>query len=410
MSRQSARIRLRIAKIKRAIIQKVEVRTEGYDLVDKELEKGSSTFPSGQTLRVRVMEQPNQVRAEQFESRTNNTAFLPDLCTPSSVLSLVLLGELLALAFTIIKSGLIGFDWARFGIVSFLVQWIILSSAGSLCPLRESLNKMQPTYAFLCSYAVVLMYTIVFSIVGYWFFLGWERFAFVDILANTLIAAIFAGILLRYLYLQSRLSQKEKSEADARLIALQSRIRPHFLFNSLNSIASLIDLNPNQAEKTVLNLSRLFRASLSLPSLIPIEKELELCRSFVEIEQLRLGDRLTIDWKVADLPSNIKVLSLMIQPLVENAIYHGIQPSEKPGTVTVEIKPVEKDVVVKVSNPFLVGALKANESGNDRSDGAGIALANIRKRLEASYGRKAYLRVVKGETDFNVIVRYPALP
>jgi two-component system sensor histidine kinase AlgZ len=95
----------------------------------------------------------------------------------------------------------------------------------------------------------------------------------------------------------------------------------------------------------------------------------------------------------------------LIQPLIENAIYHGIQPSETGGTVCVEIKSVEKDIVIKISNPYRLGASIANEAANKQ--GAGIAMSNIRKRLEASYGRRAYLRVVKGETDFVVIVRYP---
>lgn len=343
---------------------------------------------------------------EQFETRAPVNSFLPDLCTPASVLALVLVGELLALALTIVNSGLSEFDWARFGMISFLIQWIMLTSAATLCPLTKRLNAMPASRAFAFSYVVILFYTVVFSLVGYGLLIGWQNVALLAVLANAIIAAIFAGILLRYFYVQAKLTQKEQSEADARLIALQSRIRPHFLFNSLNSIASLIDINPKRAEKTVIDLSHLFRASLSLPRLIPIEKELELCRRFANIEQLRLGDRLRIDWKLGEMPQAVKVLSLLIQPLLENAIYHGIQPSSQAGTVTVEIKQVDKDIVIKVINPYLVGQIEPARMG--KSEGAGIALANIRKRLEASYGRRAYLRVVKGETDFSVIVRYPA--
>jgi len=320
----------------------------------------------------------------------------------------VLVGELLALALTIFESSLTDFDWAQFGVVSFLIQWVMLMTAATLCPLSKKLNAMPPSYALAISYGFVLVYTVLFSVLGYLLFIGWESFSLSSVVGNTVIAGIFAGILLRYLYVQARLTQKEQSEADARLIALQSRIRPHFLFNSLNSIASLIDVNPAQAEKTVINLSRLFRASLGLPRLIPIQKEIELCKSFAAIEQLRLGERLNVNWQVDELPEETQVLSLLIQPLLENAIYHGIQPSAEAGTVIVEIKQVAKDVVIKITNPYLVEAANPGRI-TGKSEGAGIALSNIRKRLEASYGRKAYLRVVKGETDFNAIVRYPAV-
>lgn len=357
------------------------------------------------------MNTPKAPDHEKYENKSASLTFLPDLCTPASVLSLVLVGELLALALNIVKSGVMHFDWAKFGALSFLIQWIMLSTAATLCTLAKRLNALPSVYAFLISYSIVLVYTLVFTSLGYFLFLGWAQFSIFMLLSNMAVAAIFAGVLLRYVYLQSSLTQREKSEADAKLIALQSRIRPHFLFNSLNSIASLIDVDPVQAEKTVINLSRLFRASLSMPGLIPIQKEIDLCKSFAEIEQLRLGGRLKVDWRIEELQEDTQVLNLLIQPLLENAIYHGIQPSSKAGTVSIEIKQVEKDIVIKITNPYLVGRASSKEgaSGSESSEGAGIALANIRKRLETSYGRRAYLRVVKGETDFSAIVRYPAV-
>jgi two-component system sensor histidine kinase AlgZ len=236
-----------------------------------------------------------ELEHEQFETQNPVVSYLPDLCTPTSVLSLVLVGELLALALCVVKLDLPNFDWAQFGLISFLIQWVMLTSAATLCAASQKINRVPLSYAIGFSYLVVLVYTIVFSVLGYWLFLGMESLSVYVVFSNTLVAAIFAGILLRYLYVQARLTHKEKSEADARLIALQSRIRPHFLFNSLNSIASLVDIDPVRAEKTVIDLSKLFRASLSLPRLIPIEREIELCRSFVDIEKLRLGERLQLE-------------------------------------------------------------------------------------------------------------------
>jgi len=355
----------------------------------------------------------NTTESEDFETKKSYEGYFPDLCTPASVLSLVLIGELLSLAFTVLKSGLAAFDWAQFGIVSFLIQWVMLASAGVLCMASARLNALSAASAFSLSYLLIIAFTLFFTCCGFAFFYGWQMLTGEILLTNTIVAATFAGILLRYFYVQARLSQKEKSEADARLIALQSRIRPHFLFNSLNSIASLIELNPSKAEKTVVNLSRIFRASLSMPGVTSIDKEIALCRSFAEIEQVRLGKRLNIDWDIEPLPEGTQILSLMLQPLIENAIYHGIQPFSEPGTVTISLRRVDKDVIVKVTNPFKPNAKPLGQQQDNsqdklaKSEGAGIALSNIRRRLETTYGRKAYLRVVKGETDFIAVLRYP---
>ncbi len=344
-----------------------------------------------------------------FERAQARTPFLPDLCSTSSVFLLVLVGELLAFALSLDRRGLAGLSMPEFGLTSFLIQWVLLSSAALLCLFRSRLNALGPAKAFTLSYLTVLAFTALYSLVGIWFLNGLQGAWWSLLVSNVLISAVFAGILLRYLYIQQQLKQRERAELGARVLALQSRIRPHFLFNSLNSIASLISIKPETAEKLVVDLAQLFRASLSMPQLTPIQRELELCRRFADIEQLRLGARLKIDWNVETLPDDAQILNLILQPLLENAIYHGIQPLPKGGVIDIEVKEVKGDIVVKLTNPRLPG--DATEGRHIqmtvRSEGAGIALSNIRARLEAYYGERARLRVVKGETDFTVVLRYP---
>ncbi|WP_096086752.1 sensor histidine kinase [Agaribacterium haliotis] len=339
-----------------------------------------------------------------FEQHSASARFLPNLCQPTAVLSLILVGELLALALALDDGGLKAFEWMTFGMHSFLVQWIMLCSAATLCAVNARLSRWSSAKAFLFSFFVVLSYTSVFSAIGQKLLLGTAVDPWV-VLSNVGIAAIFSGVLMRYLYLQQKLKQQQEAELQARIQALQSRIRPHFLFNSLNSIASLITIKPEAAEKMVLDLSHLFRASLKMPRLIKIDEEIALCRCFADIEKIRLGARLNVNWNLQQLPPETQILNLLLQPLLENAIYHGIQPLPEGGTVEIELKELKADIVIKVSNPRqaeLLNTTRADTGGN------GIALANIRRRLDAYYGKDAYLRVVKGQHDFSVIVRYPA--
>lgn len=335
---------------------------------------------------------------------------IPNLCAAGSVLVLILVGELLSLAIVLSDLGLQHIHWQAFGVISFLMQWIVLVSAATLCYLRVWLNRLSAAQAVSISYSLILSYTVMFSGVGL-FFLGVPFVKMPSTIAsNTVIAAIFAGILLRYLYLQLLLKQREQAELEARIQALQARIRPHFLFNSLNSIATLIHHDPGLAEKLVVDLSLLFRAGLSLPQQTTIAQEVALCRSFFDIEKVRLGKRLELDWSIEEEALTRPILNLLLQPLLENAIYHGIQPLKGGGKVAIDIKVIKGDVVVKIVNPKARGDV-LGEIGdlNTSSRGNGIALSNIRDRLAAVYDKTAYLRIVKGETDFTVLLRYPAV-
>lgn len=327
--------------------------------------------------------------------------FLPDLCSSQSVFLLVLVAELLAVLLTIsASSGLQHFSWDKLAMISVQVQWIVVFSAIVLCRLRFWLGRQDHARAGAVAYALVLAIALVLCIAGQWIVFGASGLAFIEeqhfsldgwlLLNNMVIAAILAGILLRYLYLQQQLRNQQQAEMQARIQALQSRIRPHFLFNSMNSIASLIATEPDTAERVVEDLSELFRASLAEPSLIPLERELQLCKHYLEIEQLRLGRRLQLDWQINSCNPNIKIPSLMLQPLVENAIFHGIEPLPKGGKITVKVSQNDKQLSIVISNPYLL-AKKPQRNSEHAQRHNRMALDNIRRRLTAHFGTAARL-------------------
>ena len=151
-------------------------------------------------------------------------------------------------------------------------------------------------------------------------------------LQNLAVCAIATGLALRYFYVTHQWQANVEAEAQSRVRALQARIRPHFLFNSMNTIASLTRSNPKVAEQAIADLSDLFRASLrEHRERIPLAHEIEIARAYERVERLRLGERLQVDWQVDGLPMDAKVPALILQPLLENAVYHGIEPLDQGG-------------------------------------------------------------------------------
>ncbi len=167
----------------------------------------------------------------------------------------------------------------------------------------------------------------------------------------------------------------------------------------MNTIASLIASDPQRAEDAVLDLSELFRASLrTSEQLIPLQRELELCQRYLDIEALRLGDRLQLQWHIADGLQNQAIPPLTLQPLVENAIYHGIQPRAQGGIVRVEAQASGDFVYLLVQNP-------KPEPGHD---GNRMALDNIQARIQALFGDRAVLKHSHQGDIYTVTLRLPA--
>lgn len=190
------------------------------------------------------------------------------------------------------------------------------------------------------------------------------------------------------------------SLAEARLQALTVRMRPHFLFNSLNAVLGVIRSDPRRAEMALEEMSDVFRAVMKENrELIPLDDELALCERYLGLEKLRLGERLHVDLDMDDVPADALVPPLMLQPLVENAVYHGIEPMSEPGTVTVTGHLRGGEVVLEVANPVSQGG--APHQGNQ------MAMANIRERLMLFYDLEASLAVEADATQYRVRIRLP---
>ncbi|MEK7991495.1 MAG: histidine kinase [Thiotrichaceae bacterium] len=222
------------------------------------------------------------------------------------------------------------------------------------------------------------------------------------LLRNLSISAIVSAIVLRYFYIQYRWKKQTEATAFSRVQALQARIRPHFLFNSMNTIASLIRIDPDKAEQAVEDLSELFRASLAdAREKVALSEELDLCIQYLRIEALRLDERLQVQWKMEQVPQDALIPRLSIQPLLENAIYYGIQPLPEGGMIEITGLFDGKLIQLDIENPL------SQQPLCHRSKGHGIAQRNIHERLQAYYGQLGGLSVKQEPDVYSVSLRFP---
>jgi two-component system sensor histidine kinase AlgZ len=343
-----------------------------------------------------------------------DSAYLPDFCRADAVLVVVLVAVLLAIVLALARLSGRGDFWIELARTAIYLLWIGLLCAALLCRSRPWLARRSHRESMLLALALIVATVAIVSEATWWLGQWWEgrigttsgvfptrHWAF--LLPNVGIAAIVGALTLRYFYVAHEWRRSVEAEAGSRIRALQARIRPHFLFNSLNTIAALTRSEPALAEEAVQDLADLFRISLSESrAQITLREELEVARLYQRIEQLRLGERLRVRWNVASLPSQAIVPSLTLQPLLENAICHGIEPLPGGGTVVVEGRCDDDEVVIGISNPVSETA-RAVRSGNR------MALDNIRQRLELAFPGRASVDVEDGSDGYRVTLRFPVV-
>ncbi|MGE5471117.1 MAG: sensor histidine kinase [Bacteroidota bacterium] len=268
----------------------------------------------------------------------------------------------------------------RYVEMAAVVEPLLLIGLGLLAILRDGLWRLPLRLGQGLVLAVVGGLT--YALFSYWQVLGVSDG--VSIGRPALLAMAAAALLLAYFELRAR--SFSPAQAEARLAALNARIRPHFLFNSLNAVLSLIRARPQQAEAALESLSDLFRAAMRDPGeLVSLADEIALGRQYLELEHLRLGERLSVVWEIGDVPMDLPIPPLMLQPLLENAVYHGIEPSPEGGEVRIAIARQGDEVHLAIANPT-VGQVRS-AAGNQ------IALANIRERLALYYDLEARLEI-----------------
>ncbi len=339
--------------------------------------------------------------------------YLPDFCTSRAALAIVLIVELTAVVLALARQGVnqSGDFWGDLARTSLFLLWVGLICAALLCASRRRLARL--TVARGSAAVLILLTVAIAAISAAACFIGRSQLAagagataffpsrvWPFLLRNAAIGFVITAVALRYFYVTHQWRRNIEMRATARVHALQARIRPHFLFNSMNTIASLTRSDGVLAEQAVQDLADLFRASLSdQHQTITLAEELEVARTYQRIEQLRLGPRLQVKWDVDRLPQDARVPGLLLQPLIENAIYHGIEPRPEGGTVSVVGEVAGDLITIVVRNP-----VAARDSGHE---GNHVALANIRERLALLYDELALVKAGRFGEEYIVTLRFP---
>jgi two-component system sensor histidine kinase AlgZ len=335
--------------------------------------------------------------------------FLPNFCAMRMVFAVVITAELLSIVLVLGSGRPASQFWPGLGLVSLYVQWMALAGAAALCILGPWLRRFNDTWSGILAWLILVVIAALVSEIASVLLgkVGQNRVLDPDghlgLLWKSLgISGIVSALVLRYLHMQHLWHEQVKAESEARLQALQSRIRPHFLFNSMNTIASLTRTRPSMAAEVVQDLADLFRVSLrdaSRPS--TLGDELEFARRYLNIEHQRLGERLQVDWDLQDLPQEAMMPALVLQPLVENAVYHGIEPATEPGTIRIVGRYGHRRVDLSIFNSLPSGYGVSHRKGNQ------LALENIRQRLAGVFLGQASLTEHEEAGGFQVRLVFP---
>lgn len=337
-------------------------------------------------------------------------SFLPNFCANEAVFLVILVAELLAIILALMATRELSHFWLDLGQISLFIQWVALGATALLCAAEPWLARLSVSSAALVAFALSQLATLLFSLLGqlglawlgYATRFDWNNSELYAVLRSLAISSIVFLVLLRYFYIQHQWKQHVEAEARAQLRALQARIRPHFLFNSLNTIASLIYAKPAQAEEATLDLADLFRSTLQERDRIALSEELEIVRRYLRLESLRLSERLRVRWQLDErLPLALPIPALILQPLVENAVYHGVQACVDGGEVDIAAE-VNGDVLrFSIANPLPESAAPARRRGNS------MAQDNIRHRLALAYGSLGSLTVDESRGRYCVTLTIP---
>ncbi len=284
--------------------------------------------------------------------------------------------------------------------INTLLTPVLLSSLLLLWAAQPRLNRIRYRDGALA--VVVLVVAVSVSI----YYFGGELYrpperigGYFDLMRCGVLSAVVCGTLLIYFRLRSRILSRALS--DARLQVLRARIRPHFLFNTINAVLAIVRAQPKQAETALEDMADLFRMAMSdAHDLVPLGREIQLSKQYVALEQLRMGDRLRVDWQIRDVPEDVLIPPLLLQPLLENAVYHGIEPLSEGGNINVGLKRSGDQLHLIVENPCPVRADVAHQ-------GNLVALRNIRERLDLLFDVEASYQVESGRDFYRVEIIFP---
>jgi two-component system, LytTR family, sensor histidine kinase AlgZ len=330
----------------------------------------SATRPSGETAKVAV----------------------PDFRNIGAVLRIIAMGNVFLFATALIRLqqwSTLMHDWL---LLAGAAQVPLLVAALSMYMLGSWLPRLTWRELSVMSVCVAVLATVLAQGVG--LLHGGYGAHFRQMMWATAAALLLVG------YFRWRQIEQTPALDEARILALTARIRPHFFFNSLNGVLGVIRSDPRRAEQALESLAELFRELMKdNRDLVTLCDEIDLCNRYLELERLRLGDRLKVNWELKYAPLNAKVPPLMLQPLIENAVYHGIEPSAEPGTIHIGIVRKGRALEIGISNPATANVR--------RSTGNKMALGNIRERLALFFDFEAMLTTEERDGQYRVRIRMP---
>lgn len=340
----------------------------------------------------------------QVKKQPTNHRWLMDLSQPLAVFTVIVITQMVVVVYSLSFFSLSLGYLNQLAVLSFVAQILAISLVLLLVLFRQQLNRMSA----MTGVGLVLLFTCVVTTVFTGFIVWVDRvlmFHYVQDGGLTIVKVVVATVLtmlllLRYFYVQNQWQQQIKALAEAQMNALQARIKPHFLYNSLNSIASLIAIDPQAAEQAVMDLSGLFRKAFTQrhENMTSLAKELAWVNQYLAIEKLRLADRLQTDIQVEPVLLAHRIPMLSIQPLIENAVIHGIAHLADGGCIELVVKRDQQKIRITVSNPF---------NADRVTSGSGTALGNIRSRLALHYGDEASLTTNHNAGYFRVQMVIP---
>lgn len=326
---------------------------------------------------------------------------IPDCCNIGVIFRALLAVNVAVLAATQLQAGGLRSGFVDFVESSILVELACLSSLLALCALRSWMQAIPPwgqriACALVPAAVTALLIQFLSSLD-----LFQNSFTHLTTIRGVLAAALF-GIVLQH-YFEMRTRAFSPALAEARLQALQARIQPHFLFNSLNAVLSLIRTEPRQAETTLEDLADLFRVLIrDGRDMTTLHDEIRICKQYLAIEKVRLGQRLQVKWEAVDITDRVlrkaQMPSLLLQPLLENAVHYGVEPSSKPVLIQIHLSRSIDRIEIAVINPY---------HGEAPSTGNHMALDNIRERLALLYDVEAQLTTTVARGHFEVRLRFP---
>jgi two-component system, LytTR family, sensor histidine kinase AlgZ len=328
---------------------------------------------------------------------------LPNFCNLGVMLRLLVLVNLLCVAAAIVKIQTPRDFVVHYLTLSVVVQPALILSMLMLCGARRWIARLsyaQELVVALGAEAAIggVSFLIMRSVLPGASQLPLWQFVF--------FYAFVTATVLFYFDMRSRALSPALTEA--RLQALQSRIRPHFLFNSMNAALSLIRSEPKRAERVLENMAELFRGLMNENrQLVRLDEEVNLCLNYLEIEQIRLGERLKVTWKIEAMPANALVPPLILQPLIENAVYHGVEPLGEAGEISIEIAERGRELVITLINP--IPSSQEYSDSATHNQGNRMAISNIRERLQLHFDAEARLKTETENGLYRVTIVLPNL-